>query len=69
MSELGSKNNYGFQYVMQSAMLSSGCRVNTADQYDFMQAHLHCQKLCDCGLSSVTELSDVVQHQQLCAMN
>ena len=66
----GSKNNYGVPYIMQSTVLSSGRIVNiAADEYDFTDALFHCQKLCDCGLSSVRELGEVVQHEQLCAMN
>ena len=64
----GSKNKHGVQCVMQSAMQSSDCIVNIVEAHDFIHgALLHCQKLCDCGFSSVTEL--VVQLQQLCAMN
>ena len=54
----GSKNNPGVQCVMQSAMQSSGCIVNIAEAHDFIHgALLHCQKLCDCGFSSVTEVN------------
>ena len=50
----GSKNNHGVQCVMQS----SGCIVNIAEACDFIHgALLHCQKLCDCGFSSVTEVN------------